>query len=271
MSLLLLLTFSGLLLVQSAQDLSYFEDGLDWGGICVTSRQQSPINLVSTQYTPANSMSPSAFTFGTGTNVTVNNLGNQIKVLWTQAAPSTAAMTLGAFYAQPNATGVINVTGTNKTAGLASTVLSVTPLQFHFHTPSEHTLNGRFSALEAHLVTNVTAANTSCASGCTAVFAILYDFSPDGVEGSTFLAPFLGSIPANATSDTSDQLGSSYTLNLTNLFPQDTTQYIQYAGSLTTPPCTEGVSWTVFTNTQPISFLQVQTLQDALAEAGLHP
>ena len=71
MSLLLLLTFSGLLLVQSAQDLSYFEDGLDWGGICVTSRQQSPINLVSTQYTPANSMSPSAFTFGTGTNVTV--------------------------------------------------------------------------------------------------------------------------------------------------------------------------------------------------------
>ncbi len=194
-------------------------------------------------------------------------MGNQIKVLWTQAAPSTAAMTLGSFYAQPNATGAINVTSTNKTAGLANTVLSMTPLQFHFHTPSEHTVNGRFSALEAHLVANVTAANTSCASNCTAVFAVLYDFSPDDVEGSTFLAPFLDAIPANATSDTSDQLGSSYTLNLTNFFPQDTTQYVQYAGSLTTPPCTEGVSWTVFTNTQPISFSQVQTLQNALAEA----
>ncbi len=71
MGLLLLLTLSGLLLVQSAQDLSYFDDGLDWGGTCVTSKQQSPINLVSTQYTPASSASPSAFTFGTGTNVTV--------------------------------------------------------------------------------------------------------------------------------------------------------------------------------------------------------
>lgn len=71
MSPLMLLTLSGLLLVQSAQDLSYFDDGLDWGGICVTSKQQSPINLVSTQYTPASSASPSAFTFGTGTNVTV--------------------------------------------------------------------------------------------------------------------------------------------------------------------------------------------------------
>jgi hypothetical protein len=107
-------------------------------------------------------------------NLQVNNLGNQIKVLWTQAAPSTAAMTLGSLYAQPNATGVINVTGTNKTAGLADTVLSITPLQFHFHTPSEHTFKGRFSALEAHLVANVTAANTSCASNCTAVFAVLY-------------------------------------------------------------------------------------------------
>ncbi len=71
MSPLMLLTLSGLLLVQSAQDLSYFDDGLDWGGICVTSKQQSPINLVSTQYTPASSASPSAFTFGTGTNVNV--------------------------------------------------------------------------------------------------------------------------------------------------------------------------------------------------------
>lgn len=80
MCLLMLLFLSGVLLVQGAQDLSYFDDGLDWGGTCVTSMQQSPINLVSTQYTPANSSSPSAFTFGTGTNVTVCTLLFQMNV-----------------------------------------------------------------------------------------------------------------------------------------------------------------------------------------------
>ncbi len=47
----------------------------------------------------------------------VHNLGNQIRVLWTQATPSTATATLGSFYAEPNASGAINITGTNTTAG----------------------------------------------------------------------------------------------------------------------------------------------------------
>lgn len=70
-----LLLAIGLLLstspVHTAQDLSYTDDGLDWGGICVTSKRQSPINLVPAQYTAVNASSPSTFDFGTGTNVTV--------------------------------------------------------------------------------------------------------------------------------------------------------------------------------------------------------
>ena len=103
---------------------------------------------------------------------------------WKQAEPSTATVTLGSFYSKPDATGPINIPGTNTTAGLAETALTVTPVQFHFHTTSEHTLEGRFAPLELHLVTNATAANTSCANNCTAVFAVLYDFSPDGLEGT---------------------------------------------------------------------------------------
>ena len=104
-------------------------------------------------------------------------------MLWKQAEPSTATVTLGSFYGQPNATGSINIPGTNTTAGLAETVLSITPTQFHFHTTSEHTLEGRYAPLELHLVTNATAANTSCANNCTAVYSVLYDFSPGGLEG----------------------------------------------------------------------------------------
>ena len=58
-------------LVHTAQDLSYTDDGLDWGGICVTSKRQSPINLVPDQYTAVNASSPSTFDFGTGRSVSV--------------------------------------------------------------------------------------------------------------------------------------------------------------------------------------------------------
>ena len=265
--------------------------------------------------------------FSTWLRLQVHNLGNQVRVTWTQATPSTATITLGAFYAQPNATGPINITGTNMPAGMAEAILTIVPTQFHFHTTSEHTIEGRFAALETHLVANVTGANTSCANTCTAVFAVLYDFSADDATGAAdrlallavfvsialfssalhtllvsvatpqlsaylqgkcrkcnicpsasdfcaacaagndFLAPFLANIPPNVTSNNVTYLGSNYTLNLTDLLPVDTSQYVHYSGSLTTPPCTEGVSWTIFTETQPISVLQVQTLSDLLATA----
>lgn len=94
--------------------------------------------------------------------------------------------------------------------GLAEAVLQITPLQFHFHTTSEHTVDGKFSALELHLVTNVTGANTSCADNCTAVFGVLFDFSPDGLVGKACLLCMLhaghshcwlrGLVSAHATS-----------------------------------------------------------------------
>lgn len=173
---------------------------------------------------------------------------------------------------QPNATGPINTPNTTVSAGLAETVMRVTPLQFHFHTVSEHTLEGRFSAMEAHLVTRVTGANTSCATAaanCTAVFAVLYDLSPDALEGSDFLAPFMNQIPRNATFNTSANLGPDYTLNLTDYFPEDTSRYVQYSGSFTTPPCTEEVLWTVFPTSRATNVTQVLQLSNILATSSV--
>lgn len=181
-------------------------------------------------------------------------------------------MTLGTFYAQPNATGMIKVPGTDTDAGPADTVMNVSPVQFHFHTNSEHTFDGRYSVLESHLVTNVTstAANTSCpvSKPCNAVYGVLYDYSVDGITGSDFLAPIFDNIPdPMGTTTAKTVLGSDFTLNLTDYFPEDSSKYLQYRGSLTTPPCTEGLLWTVFPETRPISFNETQQLSRAFFEA----
>lgn len=200
----------------------------------------------------------------------VQHLGNQVKVTWTQVVPSTVTMTLGTFYAQPNATGVIKVPGTDTDAGPADTVMTVSPVQFHFHTNSEHTFDGRYSVIESHLVTNVTAANTSCpvSKPCVAVYGVLYDYSSDGISGSNFLGPILANIPDPMGTNTSKtNLGSDYTLILTDYFPEDTSKYLQYQGSFTTPPCTEGVLWTVYPETRPISYNETQQLSRAFVLA----
>ena len=160
--------------------------------------------------------------------------------------------------------------GTDTDAGPADTIMTVSPVQFHFHTNSEHTFAGRYSVLEAHLVTNVTAANTSCpvSKPCVAVYGVMYDYSSDGISGSDFLAPLFSNIPKPmGTTTATTNLGSNFTLNLTDFFPEDASKYIQYTGSFTTPPCTEDVLWTVFAETRPISFNQTQQLSRAFFDA----
>lgn len=48
--------------------------------------------------------------------------------------------------------------------------------------------------------------------------------------------------------------------NVLYFLPRDTAGYFRYDGSLTTPGCNEGILWTVFTNTLPISKQQVKLL-----------
>lgn len=51
-------------------------------------------------------------------------------------------------------------------------------------------------------------------------------------------------------------LGAGASLDLQQLLPSNQS-YISYAGSLTTPPCTEGVLWVMVINTQKMSLQQV--------------
>jgi len=116
-------------------------------------------------------------------------------------------------------------------------------LQFHFHTPSEHLVNGNNFPMEMHLVH----ANTS---GELAVVGVLIK---DGKSNKIF-EKIISNAPAQAgTNEVDDE-----EINAANLLPGNTSEYFNYAGSLTTPPCNEGVRWFVMKKSIEFSESQIE-------------
>ena len=103
--------------------------------------------------------------------------------------------------------------------------------QFHFHAPSEHTVDGTSYPLEMHLV-------HLNADGKPAV--VVGVFIKEGVENAA-LARAFRSLPAKE-GETIVPLGER--IDASALLPADKS-FFTYAGSLTTPPCTEGITWYV--------------------------
>lgn len=114
-------------------------------------------------------------------------------------------------------------------------------LQFHFHDPSEHTVAGKSFGMEVHLV-------HKNAKGELAVVGLLIQ---EGKE-NTVLAETWKNMPAKA--DEKKTLAVS--INAQDLLPEGHTYY-RYSGSLTTPPCSEGVNWLVFKSPIEMSKAQI--------------
>ena len=112
--------------------------------------------------------------------------------------------------------------------------------QFHYHTPSEHQFGGKNYPGEIHFVH----ANSK---GNLAVIGIMLDIgNPNDV-----LRPLIeGTL---RTAQTDDEVLT--TMNLSALAPAAATFY-HYAGSLTTPPCSEQVQW--YVSKQPLTLASAQ-------------
>lgn len=103
-------------------------------------------------------------------------------------------------------------------------------IQFHFHAPSEHSIAGRLAAMEMHLVHRNEASQL-------AVVGVLMGI---GSENSA-----LREIWAHVPEEKSPaRTIAGVLIDAGDLLPADTSYY-RYMGSLTTPPCSEGVSWFV--------------------------
>lgn len=115
-------------------------------------------------------------------------------------------------------------------------------VQFHIHHPSEHKVNGQSFDLEVHFV------HKSAEHG----LAVLGVFLKPGAA-SAVLQPVFDAMPAEAGPET--PLAG---LDLYALLPASH-GYFRYKGSLTTPPCGEVVTWTVFKEPIEASPEQVAT------------
>ena len=114
-------------------------------------------------------------------------------------------------------------------------------LQFHFHRPSEERINGRLFDMVAHLVHKDT-------EGRLAVVAVLLD------RGNA--QPLVQAIWNNLPLERGDEVIARLPLDLNNLLPTERSYYT-YMGSLTTPPCSEGVLWMVMKTPVTISAEQI--------------
>ncbi|XP_015416021.1 PREDICTED: carbonic anhydrase 9 isoform X1 [Myotis davidii] len=81
-------------------------------------------------------------------------------------------------------------------------------------------------------------------------------------RGSALEGGHLGEIPAQVLSADSETWVPG--LDVSALLPSDLSRYFRYEGSLTTPPCAQGVIWTVFNQTVRLSAKQLHTLSDSL-------
>ena len=103
--------------------------------------------------------------------------------------------------------------------------------QFHFHTPSEHLIQGVPAAMELHLVHRD-------ARGNIAVVAVLIN---PGLRNNSTLKRIADALPP---AEGESFYGRQVAINPLFLLPPHRS-YFSYPGSLTTPPCTEGVDWFV--------------------------
>lgn len=115
-------------------------------------------------------------------------------------------------------------------------------LQFHFHSLSENKVEGKYFPLEAHLV-------HKSAAGKLAVVGVLFE------EGAAnpLLERLWGYTPSKVNSTTTVGTAS---INVSDLLPASA-DYYGFIGSLTTPPCSEGVKWMVLQNPITVSPAQI--------------
>jgi carbonic anhydrase len=132
-----------------------------------------------------------------------------------------------------------------------------TSKQFHFHTPSEHLIDGVTYPLEMHIV-NMRIDSSNPEKPSYVVLSVMFKM---GAENK-FLKEFLNDIP-NEEGEKQALRGGEVRLDdlLSQFVANDMESYYAYSGSLTTPPFTEGVQWVILKHMVEASEEQITKIE----------
>jgi carbonic anhydrase len=128
-------------------------------------------------------------------------------------------------------------------------------LQFHFHSPSENHIEGKSFPMEAHFV-------HKDKDGNLAVLALMYT---EGEENHELEKAWKG-MPKEA----GEKATLSQAVSADALLPQNL-DYYRFDGSLTTPPCSEGVRWLVLKANSTASKQQIEEFQHVMHHPNNRP
>ncbi|KAB5558675.1 carbonate dehydratase [Coniochaeta sp. 2T2.1] len=225
--------------------------------LCALGKHQSPINIIKKDY-PC-STPPLNFTFDDYPHgAEIENLGTTLEVF------INGSMSLP----QPPCDGGARGKCTDKLYKLR---------QFHFHSSSEHHIEGVMYPMEVHFVFQADDATLS-------VVGIPIDIDESRGNGSDHSADFLSQVFAHV-----DEVAKPGSVGQTGGFSFAETglgkklaesRYFRYSGSLTTPPCSEGVTWSVvqsplhiqldtYNKVRSIMGYNARYIQNALGEINL--
>ncbi len=125
-----------------------------------------------------------------------------------------------------------------------------------FHAPSEFTIEGEHYTMDAQIL-------HANAKGEMTVICVMIK---EGAENK-FFSSFAEKIPKSASELT---VHEGVTLDINNLLPNDK-GYYTISGSLTSPPCTEGVNWIILKQPIEASKEQIQKLISAMPQNNNRP
>ncbi|KAI4318824.1 hypothetical protein MLD38_032489 [Melastoma candidum] len=222
--------------VQQLSDLPYSYVGekgpASWGKLdpsfstCASGKIQSPVDIVRDQAVVNKSLAP----------------------LTRECHPSNATLVNNGFVI-----GVLFEDG--RAGGMMLNGKNYALKQLHWHSPSEHTLDSTQYPLELHLV-------HSAPDGSLAVIAILYDYG----QADPFLAKITNQLKELAQDSCSADEESHIPLGVISIrqVKRGTRKYYRYVGSLTSPPCTEQVTWSILGKVRSVGKEQVELLKAPL-------